>query len=273
MTQTTRGWERSPASGRTSSTNDIPQAFCGQHYGKFATGAPPTGNWNGWLPPQNVKFMEVLMHFKRIHPSRFGMVMRYAIQIHILPFAIRRSVNRRDFLPCVSHPRQSLAKPETEMQTQWQLEDVASVISCSRNVNHISYMVLEPFYHLASSWHMLKRIHKQTRVWATSNSNQFPVMQVWDCSQWLQILYIFTYTYVSTYINSNIDVSHWCIVPSIKSKGSYWTYCIHPTLSPRSRSSNMSRLPPSLECFLKAGHVGGNCLIGTSTDLWVAMNA
>lgn len=135
MTQTTRGWERSPASGRTSSTNDIPQAFCGQHYGKFATGAPPTGNWNGWLPPQNVKFMEVLMHFKRIHPSRFGMVTRFAIQIHILPFAIRRSVNRRVFcrvLATQGNHWQSL-RPKCKRNDSWKM---LSVISCSRNVNH-----------------------------------------------------------------------------------------------------------------------------------------
>ena len=47
---------------------------------------------------------------------------------------------------------------------------------------------------------------------------------------------------------------------------------IHPTLSPRSRSSNMSRLPPSLECFLRSPFFWGGSLIETSTDLWVIMN-
>lgn len=63
------------------------------------------------------------MHFKRIHPSRFGMFMRYAIQIHILPFAIRRSVNRHVFcrvLATQGNHWQSL-RPKCKRNDSWKM--------------------------------------------------------------------------------------------------------------------------------------------------------
>ena len=166
--------------------------------------------------------------------------MRYAIQIHILPFAIRRSVNRRVFcrvLATQGNHWQSLRPKWSEMQTQWQLEDVASVISCPRNVNHIYYMVLEPFYRLASSWHMLRRIHKQTRVWPTSHSNQFPAVQVWDCSQWPQILYI--YIYICVYLHTHNTYRRISIPTSM-----FHTDASSRPSNPRDLTGHIQSIPP-----------------------------